>query len=76
MVTYGNVMRERSRSAVAGRAPSSRSGSESGRPTKLRFRASHSRIAPLRISHHGSLWQPPVKDADREEVAPKRNKKK
>ena len=74
MVTYGSVMRERSRSAVAGRAPSR--GSDSGRPTKLRFRASHNRIAPLRISHHGSLWQPPVKDADREEVAPPKRKKK
>jgi hypothetical protein len=56
-------MRERSRSAVAG-------------PAKLRFRASHNRTAPLRISHHGSLWQPPVKDEDREEIAPERRKKK
>ena len=51
-------------------------GSDGGRTPKLRFRASHNRSAPLQISHHGSLWQPPVKDADREEVAPKRNKKK
>jgi len=74
IVMYGNVMRERSRLATA--------PARSGAPAlKLRFRASHhgrgqGGVAPLRISHHGSLWQPPVKEADREEVQVPRRKKK
>jgi len=68
-------MRERSRLATA--------PARSGAPAlKLRFRASHhgrgqGGVAPLRISHrNSSLWQPPVKEADREEVQVPRRKKK
>jgi hypothetical protein len=47
---------------------------------KLRFRSSHHRhagIAPLKISHsRPGAWEPPVKDADREEIAPARKGKK
>src|SRR6185436_13846869 len=78
IVMYGNVMRERSRLASGAASASGSRGTEYGRRAmKLRFRASHRRAtAPLRISHHGSLWQPPVKDADREDPAPARRKKK
>jgi hypothetical protein len=66
IVTYGIVMRERS-----GQSPAAT------RTMKLRFKASHRRgVAPLRISHHGSAWEPPMKEIDRREDVPARHKGK
>jgi len=67
---YRKVMRERSpqgfRTSVHG--PSGQ---------RLRLRSSHRRIAPLKISHtRPGAWEPPIKDVDREEIAPARKGKK
>jgi hypothetical protein len=71
IVTYRNVMRERSRLATSPGAPWA-----GRRTTTLRFRSSHHRTAPLRISHHAAGWTPAVKEVDRDDVSVARRKKK
>jgi hypothetical protein len=61
---YRKVMRERSLQSFrsTGQGPSGQ---------KLRFRSSHHRIAPLKISHsRPGAWEPPIKDADRDDIVP------
>ena len=66
---YRKVMRERSPQGF-------RSTGYGSHGPKLRLRSSHHRIAPLKISHsRPGVWEPPVKDADREDVTPSNARK-
>jgi hypothetical protein len=37
--------------------------------SRVRFRSSHHKVAPFRISHRGVIeWTPPMKDVDQEDA--------